>query len=383
MTKVAVSYRVLQGWRIPVFQRLASFEDIDLTVLYGEDFEGSKVRSAPAPSSFDSKCLPSLNFRLFTSNGKAFVPFCPSLFGELRRLKPDIIITEGASNFINNITCFVFAKLYGCKIIQWGLGEIQGRKVSIHRKILNIAFNFVERNSDGAISYSTIGANYYKRIGIPENRVFTAVNVVDTEARFEEMQTFCKTNSLSMPSPAPKLFNILFVGAITFGKQIELLIEAYHRFTMKNPSNDHRLTIVGDGDQLASIKALVKNYELVNRVTFAGHISSGISRYFYEASIFVLPGLGGLAVSDALIHGVPVICTVGDGCERDLVSDGNNGFFIQKMSVDILADQLDALFHNKSSLEKLRKGAQSFRDGPYSIDSYVKNIKASIDACTQ
>jgi glycosyltransferase involved in cell wall biosynthesis len=381
MINVVVSYRVLQAWRVPVFERLAAMNDINLTVLYSEDFNGSKVKSAKAPTSFKSKCLRSINFQLLTSNGKAFVPFCPSLFFELLSLKPDIIISEGASNFINNFFCFIYAKFLGCKILQWGLGEISGRRLSTQRRLLNLLFIPIEKNSDGAICYSSLGAEYYQRIGMAKDRIFTAVNVVDTERRLQELKDYCKFNNLEFPSPVPDQFRILFIGAITFGKQIELLIEAYQQFSAMNPSEGHSLTIVGDGDHLNSIKKKAAELDILHRISFPGHVSSEISEYFYDASIFVLPGLGGLAVSDALTHGLPVICTIGDGCERDLVKNGINGYFISHMTVEILANQLNALYRDKITLARLRQSAQKFPDGPYTINSYVKQIKYAIDAC--
>ena len=36
----------------------------------------------------------------------------------------------------------------------------------------------------------------------------------------------------------------------------------------------------------------------------------------------MLPGLGGLAVSDSLVHGLPVIASIADGCEKDLLGTG-------------------------------------------------------------
>ena len=44
----------------------------------------------------------------------------------------------------------------------------------------------------------------------------------------------------------------------------------------------------------------------------------------------MLPGLGGMVISQAMCFGLPVICTHADGSEKDLVQDGRNGFFLEK-----------------------------------------------------
>lgn len=45
--------------------------------------------------------------------------------------------------------------------------------------------------------------------------------------------------------------------------------------------------------------------------------------YFAQADLFILPGTGGLAVQEAMAHGLPVIVAKGDGTQDDLVRGGN------------------------------------------------------------
>jgi hypothetical protein len=70
---------------------------------------------------------------------------------------------------------------------------------------------------------------------------------------------------------------------------------------------------------------------------------------------------------------------VGDGCERDLVQQGVNGFFIELFTADVLAAKLAELYCDRNLLASLRSGAQKFIKGPYTIESYVNNIKEVID----
>ncbi len=152
--KVAISYRVLQSWRVPIFERLAKQEGIDIKVFYGEDFEGTKVVSYKGDVDFKSESLSSMKLSFGTSNGKGYIPFSPSLYSKLKDYNPDIILCEGASNLLNNIVCFTYSKLNNKILVQWGLGEIKGRKVSSHRKLANIFFGLVEKFSNAAIAYS-------------------------------------------------------------------------------------------------------------------------------------------------------------------------------------------------------------------------------------
>ena len=72
-------------------------------------------------------------------------------------------------------------------------------------------------------------------------------------------------------------------------------------------------------------------------IFFVGKIIDGISKYFLQSDVFVLPGLGGLAISDAMIHGLPVIAGKADGTEIDLVTN-ETGFLHEELNVDILVE---------------------------------------------
>lgn len=56
-----------------------------------------------------------------------------------------------------------------------------------------------------------------------------------------------------------------------------------------------------------------------------------LGAYMNESTVYVLAGMGGLSINDAMTYGMPVLCSVCDGTERDLVIDGKNGFFSKRV----------------------------------------------------
>ena len=83
-----------------------------------------------------------------------------------------------------------------------------------------------------------------------------------------------------------------------------------------------RLVIVGDGPERAKLESLAK--EVYPSAEFVGtKHGAELTPYFAEADLFVLPGTGGLAVQEAMAHGLPVIVAKGDGTQDDLVRAGN------------------------------------------------------------
>ena len=63
-----------------------------------------------------------------------------------------------------------------------------------------------------------------------------------------------------------------------------------------------------------------------------------------ESTVYVLAGMGGLSINDAMTYGMPVICSVCDSTERDLVHEGKNGFFFEEDNAESLAERINTLF---------------------------------------
>ena len=80
--------------------------------------------------------------------------------------------------------------------------------------------------------------------------------------------------------------------------------------------------------------------------------------YLAEADLFALPGTGGLAVQEAMAHGLPVIVAKGDGTQDDLVRAGNGWQIPPEDYGALVSTMRDAL----SDIPRLRKmGDESFR----------------------
>lgn len=369
--KVAIIYRVVQGWRTPVFEKLK--DENEFKLFYGCDFEGTKVISSKGPYSFESKRLFSIPIALKKKAGNMLLPFSPFLLFELIKYNPDVVLCEGASNFLNNISVFVYCKLFGKSMVQWGLGEIRGRKKSAFRKILEPLIVPIEKRADAIVSYSSIGAKYYEDIGVDKKNIFIAVNVVDTEKRLNEIKEFHESGKQQLVAGDNK-FKVLFVGAIEPNKNIEMLIKAFCKLYRTFP--DTELHIVGSGSHIGVLERIVIEEKIAEAVTFHGRVEGPLVNIVFDKDVFVMPGLGGLAVSDMLCHGIPVICSVGDGCELDLINEFN-GIVDDELNEELLLKYLTMLKSSPGLLNEMKESAKK-TVLTHNIDNYVKQINAAL-----
>jgi glycosyltransferase involved in cell wall biosynthesis len=131
------------------------------------------------------------------------------------------------------------------------------------------------------------------------------------------------------------------------------------------------LVIVGDGPERGNLEALAKQIYPSTQFVGARH-GDELKPYFTEADLFVMPGTGGLAVQQAMSHGLPVIVAKGDGTQDDLVRP-ENGWQIPPEDYNALvATMREAL----SDIERLREmGGESYR-----IVSEEINLEKMVEA---
>lgn len=78
-----------------------------------------------------------------------------------------------------------------------------------------------------------------------------------------------------------------------------------------------------------------------------------LGAYMNESTVYVLAGMGGLSINDAMSYGMPIVCSVCDSTERDLVVDGKNGFIFREGDVYSLVDKLEYLFDHPQRCEEM------------------------------
>lgn len=211
------------------------------------------------------------------------------------------------------------------------------------------------RRADGALAYSSLGKTIMPTYGIREERVFVTYNTGDSEALLREKELL-----LQKPPILPEnSHRIIHIGRLVKWKKVDLLMDAFAKVLKEFP--DAELVVVGDGPERGSLERKAKALGIKERVLFTGGVYDPrtIGAYMSASSIYVLAGMGGLSINDAMAYGLPVICSVCDGTERDLVTHHDNGFFFRENNADDLFEKISLLLRD-TTLRK-RMGEASLR----------------------
>jgi glycosyltransferase involved in cell wall biosynthesis len=246
--------------------------------------------------------------------------------GILEKIKnwcPDVVITQGIPSILSNWLAMDWAHRHNAKTITWHCGwEAQaGNRYSLPLKRW-VASKYLTL-VDHILAYSTKGAAYLSELqnGQAEN-ITVCYNGLEVDSLLEKESEYrAKGQELRRERTGrEKIF--LYVGGMLAEKRVTLLLQAFHQLTEKDNAV---LWLVGDGPDMQKVKELAETLGMKN-VKFWGRVIEDVDVFFAAADYFVLPGIGGLALNQALFWGVPCVVSEADGTEDDLVFDGKTGF---------------------------------------------------------
>jgi glycosyltransferase involved in cell wall biosynthesis len=79
-----------------------------------------------------------------------------------------------------------------------------------------------------------------------------------------------------------------------------------------------------------------------------------------------------------MVHGLPVIASIGDGCEKDFIINGNTGYIIENMNSDDIVKHLEEFYLQPALLQQMKDAAYEIVTTRHDINSYIGRIKAAV-----
>lgn len=183
------------------------------------------------------------------------------------------------------------------KFIYWGIGVSASYTKPFDKSVkTRLLMMLMSLPCDAMIFYSSYPLRYYKKIK-NTNSLFVADNTVQV------------TNPMAVPADRRNEF--LFIGTLYKQKGLESLIENYHKAYTLVGDDLPILKIVGDGDLSYSLKQMVVDLNLEDKVHFLGAIyeSKAIENCFSRAILCVSPRQAGLSVLTSMAYSVPFVTT--------------------------------------------------------------------------
>jgi len=355
--RLGLQQRVLPGYRAPFFDMLAAACDDGLSVFAGrpranEGITEGRLKIARHAAAENIHFL----------GGSLYLCQQRGLLKWLASWDPRALIVEANPRYLATASAVRWMHERGRKVIGWGLGSppvrgpLRGLLQANRRRFL--------RQFDALIAYSQRGAREYAGLGFPGASIFVATNAVSAPPASASL----KQRPITTPP------SILFVGRLQKRKHVDSLLRACAELRDPRP----RLVIVGEGPERDALVALAGH--VYPSAEFAGaKYGQDLVSHFREADLFVLPGTGGLAVQEAMAHGLPVIVGQGDGTQDDLVRE-QNGWQIPPDNHDALAQALRTALSDVARLRSM--GQESYRivSEEINLEQMVQSFVAALNS---
>lgn len=219
--------------------------------------------------------------------------------------------------------------------------------------------------ADAHVCYTEAAFELFPGYGVKKENIFIIYNSPDTVSL---MAAASKAKYLPDLLP-PNLYRIIHVGRLVKWKKVDLILHAMARLKETIPGLE--LVVVGDGPERKSMEALVNELDLADQVRFVGAVYDPIilAKYHQESTLYVLGGIGGLSINEAMCFGKPILCSVADGTEKMLVREEENGLYFKTDDEEDLASKILTLLSQpekcsrfgERSLQIIREEINEFR----------------------
>lgn len=173
---------------------------------------------------------------------------------------------------------------------------------------------------------------------------------------------------------------ILSVGRLNYQKGLKYLLKAMRIVMQQVP--DVKLVIVGNGEQLTSLRDLSQSLGLENSVIFTGAIPQmEIPEAYAAADVFVLPSIFesfGIALIEAQASGKPVIGTRVGGAPEAL-QENRTGFLVNPADSKQLGEAIIRVLSDKKLARQMGENGRNFVKERFDVQKIVDRITSVYD----
>jgi len=373
--KVAVVSPEPTPYRSPLFDRIGTRDDVDLTVVYAARTVGGRtwdVETRHRAVYLEGVTLP-LASRLVHHD----YPVTPGIWRELRRARPDVVVVSGWSTFAAQaalLWCRFEHVPYILLVVSHDVGPRAGWRAAVKGAV-------VPRLVRGAANVLVVGTLARKSVlarGGRTERIRVFANTVDVEALGERADELAPRRSelRSELGLGDEDVVVVSVARLAPEKRHDLLVRAVADVA------DPRLALVlvGDGPERARFERLASTLGV--RLVLAGDRPwAQVVEAYVAADVFALLSqreTWGVVVNEAAACGLPLVLSDHVGAAADLLQDGVNGSLVPAGGVDAAAAALARLAADAPA--RLAAGAESRRlvsnwgYGP-SVESFVEAVR--------
>lgn len=355
--KITWVTRSFLDYRIPVYQMLDELSGNQLTVIYNGDVVPQRCKDK-LYAILGNRAIPMYGeIRLSgvakdnaTMANKGYrIPIQKGLIEKIRKTNPDVMISDG---FFQWTYAPLWVRMFNTK----GIKHIMcyertphternaGKFRTLYRKFVSHWIDAIDCNGKLTADYVVRYLNFNKLLAYGHMTAETegvASRVQNVSlSQMVDIRTKYELNGLTF----------LYLGQLIPRKGIMELLKAWKDAELKNAS----LMLVGDGAQRAEIQTYIKDNNVEN-VKLVGSINyDDLGPYYKVSDCFIIPTLEdnwSLVVPEAMAAGLPIACSIYNGCHPELVRE-SNGWTFDPLNTQDTVETLKAISASRRELKE-------------------------------
>lgn len=289
-------------YRFPIWNRMAVKTNLQVVFTLSE----KNWRNWPPPSEVNWQ-FKFLRLRCFRLGEYEFIP---KFYGARHLLKNTQVAI--VSSWEVPIYIHVILKAWRRKIPLVILYYSHAYSQKYKNVLITKIRSWIYSKADLVITFGSYSTASVKAMGIADQKILSLFNPVDVN--------WYHTYSTAQTKLENTGHRYLYVGQLIERKNVNSLIHAFSRIRKEFDT----LTVVGDGEELSTLKSLAENRGISDFVSFLGHRNSfEIAQIYSQHNTLILPSVNevwGLVVNEALASGMHVVVSNKCGV-TDLIKD--------------------------------------------------------------
>ena len=309
--KLALLTNMIAPYRLPIYSVLG--DQFDLLVLHG----GQEANRASWGNVEDilsnSKVVHAWGWQIpfkLKLNGKVFderlLHITPGFLWHLFRFRPDAVISNEMG--FRSAMALAYGWLFHKPVWIWWEGTRHSeRKIDSPRKALRKILIFC---ADRWITCGVTSTEYLLDLGVTREKILQSQNSVDEK----QYQAAGAPAWLLRPRPV-----VLYVGRFVELKGVRLLLDAVA--TLQRAGREFSLILVGEGPEKQALEQRTAELKLKNVHFLPAQPPEKMPSVYRSADLLVFPTLQdvwGFVANEAVLCGVPVLCSKYAGCAAEL-----------------------------------------------------------------